>query len=62
MGLLLPVLVVVVSSDLAITDLISLAKVKKALSTLLALLAEVSINLIPKDSANSFPSSKVTYL
>lgn len=35
---------------------------KKALSTLLAVFAEVSINLMPKLSALSFPSSKETYL
>lgn len=40
----------------------SSANVIKALSTLLFDLAEASINLIPKESANSFPSSNVTYL
>jgi len=51
-----------VLSFLELASLISLAKVKKAFSTLLAVLAEVSINLIPKLSALSLPSSKDTAL
>jgi len=42
--------------------LISVARVIKAVSTLFELRAEVSMNLMPKESASSFPSSNVTCL
>jgi len=42
--------------------LISVARVMKAVSTLFELRAEVSMNLIPRESASSLPSSKVTCL
>ena len=43
-------------------DLISVERVVKAFSTLTASLAEVSKNLIPRESANVFPSSAFTCL
>jgi hypothetical protein len=43
-------------------DLISFDKVVKAFSTFTASLAEVSKNLMPRESANVFPSSALTCL
>ena len=43
-------------------DLISLERVVKAFSTLTASLAEVSKNLMPRESARFFPSSVLTCL
>jgi hypothetical protein len=59
---LLPPGVVLLSSDFPILALILLANVIKALSTFVLAFADASMNLIPKLSANSFPSSYVTYL
>lgn len=56
---LVPSFLVLTGCDF-ILDLICADIAKNAFSTFVAFFAEVSINSIPKESANSFPCSKVT--